>query len=164
MTDDAPRNPRGTTPGRAGPLAYLAITASAVAVTLLVGGILFAFASSDVNNAASSDRFRLLAQAANPFVALLAVAASALVAHLRRVGGEPEQRLAGVALGTATTVSLVVVLLALNGVLTDLMGDAGTLFKLSAIVSRVGAVLLGALGLWLSITALPPPPARKADR
>jgi threonine/homoserine/homoserine lactone efflux protein len=139
-------------------MGYLAITASVAAAALLLGGVLFAFASADANNADASDRFRLLAQAANPFIALLALASAALVVHLRGGGAEHEQRAASAALGIGTAVCLAVVLLALNGVLTDLTGDAGALFRLSAVINRLAAIVLGGLGLWLSLTAVPPKP------
>ena len=163
MTDAAP-SPAG--PPRAGPIGYLAITASVAAAALLLGGVLFAFASADANGADASDRFRLLAQAANPFIALLALGGSALVVHLRHAGAEHEQRAASAALGIGTAVCLAVVLLALNGVLTDLTGDTTALFRLSAIVSRMATLVLGGVALWIAVATGParrgsPPPAAR---
>ena len=138
-----------------GPMELVAIALAVVAALLLLGGVLFAFASAEANGAGAGDRFRLLGQAANPFIAFLALAAGGLVVHERRAGAE-RQLAANAALGIATAVSLAVALLALNGVLNDLTGDAGTLFRLSAVVSRFAAIGLSALALWLSVTALPP--------
>lgn len=145
----------GTAAGASGPMSYAAIIVSLASAILLLGGVLFAFATADATNADAADRFRLLGQAANPFIAFLALAGSAIVVHLRR-SGEETQRAAGAALGIGTAVCLAVALLALNGVLTDLTGPAGALFKLSAVVQRLAAIALAALGLWLSITAVPP--------
>lgn len=143
--------------GRPGPMELAAIVVSASAAVLLLGGVLFAFATADANGADASDRFRLLGQAANPFIAFLALAGSALVVHQRQRGGV-EQVGGSAALAIGTAVSLAVALLALNGVLTDVTGDGGALFKLSAIVSRVAAIGLSGLALWLSVTAVPPKP------
>ena len=163
MTDDPTDADGRRTPPAAGspsgPMAYGAITVSVASAILLLGGVLFAFASADASNADAADRFRLLGQAANPFIAFLALTGSAIVVHLRR-SGEETQRAAAAALGIGTAVCLAVGLLALNGVVTDLTGPAGVLFKLSAVVQRLAAVALAALGLWLSITAVPPKRAR----
>lgn len=156
MTDDVTKARAGAPAGPRGPMAHLAIVASVCAAMLLLGGVLFAFASANANALGDSDRFRLLAQAANPFLALLALGASALVIHGRRSAEEHEQRASTAALGIATAVSLAMVLLVLNGLLTDVLADAGALFKLSAVINRLGALLLGAMALWLSITAIPP--------
>jgi hypothetical protein len=58
--------------------------------------------------------------------------------------------LAPVASGIATAVSLAVVLLGINGVLIDLTGSAGALFRLSSLVTRLAPIGLGALTIWLS--------------
>jgi hypothetical protein len=136
----------------------LAVVLAGVAAALLLGGVLFAFASADASRAGGVDRFRLLGQAANPFIAFLALAATVLVVHQRRRGADVvvPQFAAGAALGIATAVSLAVALLALNGVLTDLTDDGGFLFRLSAVVSRLAAIGLSSLGLWLAVTAQPP--------
>lgn len=144
-----------STRGPTGPMELVAIALAVVAALLLLGGVLFAFASAEANDAGAGDRFRLLGQAANPFIAFLALAAAGLVVHQRRAGAD-DQVAANAALGIATAVSLAVALLALNGVLNDLTGDAGTLFRLSAVVSRLAAMGLSGLALWLSVTALPP--------
>lgn len=138
-----------------GPMELAAIALAVVAALLLLGGVLFAFASAQANDAGAGDRFRLLGQAANPFIAFLSLAAGGLVVHERRAGAD-RQVAANAALGISTAVSLAVVLLALNGVLNDLTGEAGTLFRLSAVVSRLAAMALSGLALWLSVTALPP--------
>ena len=158
MTDpvipETPTSP--TTPAaRPGPIQLVAIALAVVAALLLLGGVLFAFASAQANGAGAGDRFRLLGQAANPFIAFLALAAGGLVVHQRRAGAD-DQVGANAALGISTAVSLAVALLALNGVLNDLTGDASTLFRLSAVVSRLAAIGLSGLALWLSVTALPP--------
>lgn len=157
MTDEETTAAPSSVAARPGPLDLVAIVVAVVAAVLLLGGVLFAFASADANGADAGDRFRLLGQAANPFIAFLALAASGLVVHRRRQGGTP-QVAEGAALGIGTAVGLAVALLALNGVLTDLTGDAGALFKLSAVVSRMAAIGLSGLALWLSLSAAPPKP------
>lgn len=152
MTDSetgAPRRPA------IGPMELVAISLAVAAALLLLGGVLFAFASAQANGAGAGDRFRLLGQAANPFIAFLALAAAGLVVHERRTRAV-SQVAAGAALGIATAVSLAVALLALNGVLNDLTSDAGTVFRLSAVISRMAAMGLSGLALWLAVTALPP--------
>ena len=152
MTESETPAPAGPA---AGPMELVAIGLAVVAALLLLGGVLFAVASAEANGAGAGDRFRLLGQAANPFIAFLALAAGGLVIQERRAGAE-RQVAANAALGISTAVSLAVALLALNGVLNDLTGDAGTLFRLSAVVSRLAAIGLSGLALWLSVTALPP--------
>ena len=161
LTNDDDAAPTSTV---AGALEHVALAASVAAALLLVGGVLFALASADLPNT-GGDRFRLLGQAANPFIAALAAVAAALVAHERRRPPlDTRQRAPKAALALATAVSLAVVLLALNGVITDLTGSAGGLFRFSAVVSRLGTITLGALGLWIAATApvrpgTPPPAA-----
>jgi hypothetical protein len=147
------------------PLGLVAIVLAGADAVLLLGGVLYAFASADANGADASDRFRLLGQAANPFIAFLALVVSVIVVHQRQrqhqgpgndhLGGRPQVASAA-ALGIATAVSLAVVLLALNGVLTDVTGSATALFKLSAVVSRLAAIGMAGFALWLGITAAPP--------
>ncbi|MDQ3107733.1 MAG: hypothetical protein M3Q68_08020 [Actinomycetota bacterium] len=157
---DTPASAKSAKSAFPGPLRLLAVVLASVAATLLLGGVLFAFASADANGADAADRFRLLGQAANPFIAFLALASSGLVVAERQRGeaAVTGQVAASAALGIATAVSLAVALLGLNGVLTDLTGDAGALFRLSAIVSRLAAIGLSGLALWLSVTAAPPKP------
>jgi hypothetical protein len=140
-----------------GPMELAAIVVAVTALLLLLGNVLFAFATADANGADASDRFRLLGQAANPFIAFLSLSASGLVVHQRQRGGI-EQVGGGAALGIGNAVGLAVALLALNGVLTDLTGDGGALFTLSAVISRLAAIGLSGLTLWLSVTAVPPKP------
>ena len=61
-------------------------------------------------------------------------------------------------MGIATAVSLAVVLLALNGLLTDFTGDTTALFRLSAIISRMATLALSGVALWLSIASEPARP------
>jgi hypothetical protein len=149
VTEDEPKAPRLPRPLDAVPMA-LAVAAA----LLLLGGVLFAMASaSQATGTGSATRFRLLGQAANPFIALLAALAAGLVADARRrtAPGAPERWFApGAALGVATAVSLAVALLALNGVITDLTGDSGGLFILSAVVSRLATLVLAGVTLWLA--------------
>jgi hypothetical protein len=147
-------------PSRApAPLDLVAIVLAGADAVLLLGGVLYAFASADANGADASDRFRLLGQAANPFIAFLALVVSVIVVRQRQgahdLGGRPQVASAA-ALGIATAVSLAVVLLALNGVLTDVTGSATALFKLSAVVSRLAAIGMAGFALWLGVTAAPP--------
>jgi hypothetical protein len=149
-----PKAPRRPLPPA---LDAIALVLAGAAAVLLLGGVLFAFANANAANRASgTTTFRLLAQAANPFVAALALAAAVVVVSERRAG-LARQVTSPVALGIATAVSLAVVLLALNGVITDLTADAGAMFRLSNIVSRLGTITLGGYGLWVSATAPAPP-------
>ena len=153
MTETEPGPPPAVE--RPGPLEATAIVLAASAALLLLGGVLFAFGRADAGGADATARFRLLGQAANPFTALLALGAVAVVIHQRRRGGAA-QIASGVALGLATAVSLALALLTLNGVLTDLTADATWLLKLGAFVNRLGAIVLSGLALWLAATATPP--------
>lgn len=150
-TDDGPAR-------NAGPLEALPLGLAVTSAVLLVGGVLFALATAAADTTGSADRFRLLGQAANPFIAFLTVAAAALVVDARR--RTPAVRLVagGLALGSATAVALAVVLLALNGLLTDVTGDTTMLFRLSAIVSRMATLVLGGVTLWLSLASGPARP------
>lgn len=145
--------PRGPRPG---PLELLPLALSTAAAVLLVGGVLFAIATAAADTRGTTDEFRLLGQAANPFIAFLALAAAALVVDGRRA--RRTVAAGGVALGIATAVSLAVVLLAVNGLLTDVTGDTTTLFRMSAIVSRLATLVLSGVALWASASSGPARP------
>lgn len=138
----------------------LGVVLAAVAATLLLGGILQALAAADARDVDGAGLFLLVAQAANPFVAFLALAAVAAVVRARTAQGEV-QSASAIALGLAAVVSATVVLLALNGILIDVTSETGGggLLRLSAVVSRVGSIALSAFALWLAATA---PPNAKA--
>ena len=147
-----------------GPIEVLPLALAVTAAVLLLGGVLFALATAAADTTGTADRFRLLGQAANPFIAFLALTASVLVTEGRRTGRDVTA--ASVALGIGTAVSLAVVLLALNGVLTDLTGDTTALFRLSAIVSRMATLVLSGVSLWIAVVTGParrgsPPPAAR---
>jgi hypothetical protein len=135
-------------------LAVVPVVLASVAALLLLGGVLFAMATAAANGVDATARFRLLGQAANPFVAFLVLVACALVVDARR-REEPRWTAPGVALGIATAVALAAALLALNGVLTDVTGHSTALFRFSAVVSRVGTLAMSGLTLWLSAAAGP---------
>ena len=163
--DDAPGVPNPTPTvspprPRPGPLELVPLLLAAAAAVLLLGGVLFALATASADTGGTTDRFRLLGQAANPFIAFLALAAVALVAADRKRTAAATIRVAagGVALGVATAVALAVVLLAINGLLTDLTGDTTALFRLSAIVSRLATLALAGGALWLSVASGPARP------
>jgi len=150
MTDpivDAPVTSRS-------PLSFVAVVLASAAATLLLGGVLFAFANADAQRLGDADRFRLLGQAANPFIAFLGLAAVALVVRVKETGGyvmvAPK---AAVGLGTA--VSVAVILLAVNGILTDITGGAAALFRVSAVVSRLGTIALSGFALWIAGVSKP---------
>ncbi len=136
------------------PLSYAAVVLAAAAVTLLLGGVLFAFANADAQRLSDTDRFRLLGQAANPFIAFLGLAAVALAIRAKESGGfvvvAPKA-----AVGLATAVSVAVILLAVNGILTDITGGAAALFRVSAVVSRLGTITLSAFALWIAGASKP---------
>lgn len=137
------------------PLDLVGVVATGAAAALLVGGVLFAFATAGAQGVGSTDRYRLLGQAANPFIALLAVA-GVLAVVAGRERRFPSQAAAAVALGVGTVVCLGVTLLAVNGILIDLTGNASGLFRFSAIVSRLGTIALAVFGLWSAAAAEPP--------
>ena len=165
MTDAADSAPapepptKATSTRRVHPLDLLPLVLATAAAVLLLGGVLFALASAAADTTGSADRFRLLGQAANPFIAFLALAATALVGDARR-RRDPAATVAagGVAMGIGTAVSLAVVLLALNGLLTDVTGDTTAAFRLSAMVSRVATLVLSGVALWVAVVSEPARP------
>ena len=152
--DSGPDGHPGARETGVGALELVPLALAIAAGVLLLGGVLFALATAAADTTGNADRFRLLGQAANPFIALLTLAAAALVAHQRR-DGSARFAFGSVALGIATATALALVLLALNGVLTDLTGDTTALFRLSAIVSRLATLVLGGATLWLSAASGP---------
>ena len=142
------------------PLGYLPLALSVAAALMLLGAILFALASASSSTVGSVDRFRLLGAAAHPVTALTALAAMVLLVE-DRVRGTERALLAPVASGVATAVSLAVVLLGINGILTDLTGDAGALFRISSLITRLAPIGLAAVALWLSLRSAPTARARR---
>jgi hypothetical protein len=133
------------------PLDYGALVLVVAAGMLLLAGVIYAFAVADARNVDGSERFRLLAQASSPFIAGLALTAITLVVHERRRGGEPAQVAASATLAVGAMVSLLALLLALNGVVVDLTTDGvGAMFKLSNVIGRLATVALSGFALWLS--------------
>lgn len=114
------------TPSPAPPVAptsrLVGVVLAGVAATLLLGGVLQALAAADARDVDGAGLFLLVAQAANPFVAFLALAAVAVVVRGRTAHGDA-QTASAIALGLAAVVSAVVVLLALNGILIDLTSE-----------------------------------------
>ena len=158
MTDDDVRQEEPVARKGIEPLPLVPLVLAVAAAVLLLGGVLFALATADADATGSADRFRLLGQAANPFIAFLALTASALVAHARRRPQDGTVAYGAVASGISTAIALAVVLLALNGVLTDFTGDTTALFRLSAVVSRLATIVLSGLTLWLSAVSGPARP------
>ena len=133
------------------PLDYGALVLVVAAAMLLLAGVIYAFAVADARNVDGSERFRLLAQASSPFIAGLALTAITLVVLERRRGGEPAQVAASATLAVGAMVSLLALLLALNGVVVDLTTEGvGAMFKLSNVIGRLATVALSGLALWLS--------------
>ncbi|HVM07597.1 MAG TPA: hypothetical protein VM345_03955 [Acidimicrobiales bacterium] len=151
-TNDLPSDASMADRVRHSPLDYGSLVLVAAAAMLLLAGVLYAFALADARNDEATERFRLLAQAATPFVAGLSLTAIALVVHERRKGGEPAQVATSVTLGLGAAVSLVTVLLAANGVVVDLTASAAAMFKLSSVVGRLATIALAGFALWLSAT------------
>ena len=141
-------------------LAALPLVLAVAAALMLLGAILFALASASTSAVGSADRFRLLGAAAHPVTALTALAALAILTEDRRRGTD-RALVAPVASGIATAVSLAVVLLGINGVLTDLTGDAGALFRISSLITRLAPIGVAAAALWLSLRSAPPARARR---
>lgn len=140
---------------RVTPLDLVAVVATGAAAVLLLGGVLFAFATAGAQGVGSTDRYRLLGQAANPFIAFLAVA-GVLAVVAGRERRFPAQAASAAALGVGAVVCLAVTLLAVNGILIDLTGNVSGLFRFSAIVSRLGTIALSVFGLWAAASAKPP--------
>ena len=136
------------------PLELLAVVVAVAAAILLVAGILYGFASASATRGDTTERVRLLGQAANPFIAALAVAACVLVTRHRA-----SQAFAGAAMGLGATVGFATVLLALNALIIDFTGAGSMMFKTSAAISRIATILLAGYAVWLAATS---PPA--ADR
>jgi len=151
MIDESPARQRPAA------LDHLAIGLTAAAALLLLGGIIFAFAGAAASTAVANARFRLLGQAANPFIVALALGGAALVVF-ERTTARVHQAFAGAALGTATAVALSSALLTLNGVVLDLTTKAPALARISYTTSRLSTLVLCGLCLWLAATA---PPARR---
>ena len=138
----------------ADPVAAVPLVLATASALMLLGAILFALATAASTHVDAADRFRLLGGAAHPVTALTALGAMVLVVE-DRARRTDRAILAPVASGIATAVSLAVVLLGANGVLTDLAGDAGVLFRISSLVTRLAPIGLGALTIWLSIRRRP---------
>jgi hypothetical protein len=132
------------------PLGVVPLALAGAAALMLLGAILFAFASAASAHVGAADRFRLLGGAAGPLTALTALVAMVLVLE-DRARSTTRVVLAPVASGIATAVALAVVLLGVNGVLTDLTSDAGVLFRLSSLITRLAPIGLGSLTIWLSL-------------
>ena len=171
------RRTRGTTPAAASPsggpairstsellrddpLAVIPLVLAGAAALMLLGAILFALASASSARVTSADRFRLLGAAAHPVTALTALAAMALVVE-DRIRATNRTLLAPIASGIATAVSLAIVLLGINGVLTDLTTDASAVLRLSTLVTRLAPIGLAGVALWLSVTSGPTARARR---
>jgi hypothetical protein len=141
-------------------LAAVPLALAVAAAVMLLGAILFALARASSTRVGSADRFRLLGAAAHPLTAFVALTAMVLVVEDRaRAAGRV--LLAPVASGIATAVSLAVVLLGINGVLTDLTADASALFRLSSLITRLAPIGLSGLTLWLSLAGGPTGRARR---
>ncbi|MEA3075909.1 MAG: hypothetical protein QOF60_817 [Actinomycetota bacterium] len=136
------------------PLGYVALVVAVAAAILLVSGVLYGFATVAATGGGSTERFRLLGQAASPFVGVMVLFVCAFVVHERRTG-RVTQVLGPAALGIAATVGVATVLLALNALILDFTGDQSASFKISAAISRLATVLLAASAVWLAATAPP---------
>lgn len=134
------------------PTDYAAVVLVASAVLSLAGVLLFAFATADIRQLDATGRFRQLGQAANPGIAMLAVASIAIVVW-ERAAGRARQAADAASLGLATAVNLFVALLAANGLVIDVTTNTTTLFRISAVISRLGTIALAAFGVWLGATA-----------
>ena len=156
MTDtptDAINDTPSPTPSKVqrSPLDYGALVLVVAAAMLLLAGIIYAFAVADARNVDGSERFRLLAQASSPFIAGLALTAMALVVFERRRGGGVAHVAPSAVLAVGAMVSLLALLLALNGVVVDLTTEGvGAMFKLSNVIGRLATVALSGFALWLS--------------
>ena len=157
-TNDGVREAEGETRAtiaesvRRSPLDYGALVVVIASALLLLAGVIYAFAVADARDVDGSERFRLLAQASSPFVAGLALIAITLVVHERRRGDDPALVGGSAALGVGSAVSLVALLLALNGIVVDVTSDVDVMFVLSNVIGRLATVVLAGFGLWLSAT------------
>jgi riboflavin transporter FmnP len=141
-------------PSSATPLDYLGVVLLTSGLSLLLAGVLTAFAR--VRTLSGPDvatvRFQLLGQAANVFIAFLFVIAIVVIVADRRQD-TPRQFAAGLVLGAATASSLMLVLLAVSGVVADLSLAGTALSRLAVVATRLTTVLLSAFAMWLGATA-----------
>jgi hypothetical protein len=141
-------------PPWADPLHLVALVVAVAAAILLVAGVIYGFGMAEATHGGVTERFRLLGQAASPFVAAFALFACALVVHERRTG-RVTQAFAPIALGVAATVGVATVLLGLNALILDFTTNQSASFRLSAAISRLATVVLAAHAVWLAATAPP---------
>jgi hypothetical protein len=134
-------------------LDYTALVLVGSATGLVIAGLAYAFAYNSVRGVNGTERFRLLAQAATPFAALLLVLGIALVVYERRSESPTPQVGQAVALGLGGGLALFVVLLALNGIVIDLSRASQGLVRLSNVVGRLVTVALAGYALALAATA-----------
>ena len=132
-------------------ITFVALTLVVAAALLLVAGLLYAFAVVDARAITGTERFRLLAQASSPFITALALAAVGLVVNDRR-RGQATQAQSTVVLIVGTVVSLLALLLAVNGVVVDLTSSSGAMFTMSNVLGRMATVVLSAFTLALCAT------------
>ena len=110
----------------------------AAAAVLVIGGVLFAaLAVPSGLPDAGTRRLELLGNAGSSFTALLVVGAAVAGAGSKRV------------LGMAAALSVLLVLLALNGVVVDLTDDAGVKVGIGRAVTRMATVVLAGYVVWL---------------
>ena len=143
-------------------LAFLPLVSAAAAATLLLAAVIVAFGIVDRAGLGGSERFRQLGQAANPFVAFLALAAVAAVVHNRSRRASPP--VDAIAFTTGTCVALVCALLALNGVVVTLTAsDNGAMLQLGEIVQLLATLGLSGFALYLAATAPTPRGSRPVE-
>ena len=145
-----------------GALDYLPFVLAAAAAVLLLSSLSTAFGIADAARLSGTERFRRLGNAGNPFTALLALGAvlSVVRARRRRVATE----LGGPAFAIGTTVSLVLALLAANGVVVSATSGAYPgLVRFGEAMQAMTTIGLAGYALWLAITAPTPRESRPAE-
>jgi hypothetical protein len=130
---------------------FVALALVVAAALLLAAGLLYAFAVVDARAIRGAERFRLLAQASSPFIAALALGGVGLVVNDRRRRQHAQAQPTAVLI-VGTVVSLLALLLAVNGVVVDLTSSAGTMFTVSNVLGRMATVVLSAFTLALCAT------------
>ncbi|HEX7165470.1 MAG TPA: hypothetical protein VF230_00685 [Acidimicrobiales bacterium] len=146
------------------PLDFLPIVLVTSGALLVSAGVLFALAVADHQSISGDEQFRLVGQAASPIVAALVLGGVSLAVHERRLPGEERTIVASsFAVGVGIVAALLTVLLALNGVVVDVVESVPTGIRVSKVIGRVATLLIAGLALVAGVLA-PTGPRRPDTR
>ena len=132
------------------------VTLATSAALLLAGNVVNALGLNPARGSYSATvRFTLLGNAANPFIAAMALTAAVCAVALRpspRTGSR--SKVAGKVILATGVVGLVTAVLCLNGILLDFTtSGASGLVRLATILYRLGTLALSAGTLWIAFAA-----------